>query len=144
VIEVEPSDFPPEFGDLLVLATDAGLTSASEAGGHAFIPFALVQSPSEGVELHRFAADTLEASIEAGREYLASSSGLQRAAFVWDGRVGGDEGPKTDAVLFQLHERGFDESLLFAQRYRPSRGLRRFKTIGDPMMLGAEPPLFTD
>ena len=47
------------------------------------------------------------------------------------------EGERSDAILVEGQERGQDESVGFAQRYRPGGRFKKFATIGNAAYSGS-------
>ena len=132
--EVPPSD---QLLDLVFAALDHGIESVQEGGP--LIPFALTEG-SDGRNLTRFVAETLEEGQQQARSHLRGQGATARAAIAYDGYLTVD-GERSDAVLVEGHERGQAASVTFAQRYRPGGRLRKFTTIGNAAFLGEGDPL---
>jgi len=123
---------------LVFLALDHGIDSVRASGGP-LIPFLMTQAGT-GVSLMRFAADTLEAGL-ANAEQAADSAGPKIIAYAIarDGflTVGGE---RLDAILVEAGERGDQTGFVFAQRYRPKKGLfGRFEVVGNAALAGEGP-----
>lgn len=111
-------------------------------GGGPLVPFALVAG-DKGVQVARFAADSLEEGVEGGRAVLASLSPEDghMAALAYDGYLTRD-GVRSDAVFVEAQQRGMVASASIAQRYRPSGGAPEL--LGNPADAGDVAPLLSD
>lgn len=122
----EPSE---ELMEVAFFALDHAVSSVSEGGP--LVPF-LLTAKGEERDLQRFVADTLEESLEEARD-AANGLGQEVGAYA----IGHDgyvtvEGEKFDALFIEAAERSDPEAVVLAQRYRPKKGLKKFKAIGNP------------
>ena len=123
--------------ELVFLALDHGIDSVTEGGP--LIPFALMET-SDGRELTRFAPGTLEAGQALAREHVRAA-GVDRAAIAYDGYLT-VQGDRADAVFVEAQERGQNDSIVFAQRYRPGGRFKKFTTIGNAAFVDSGESLF--
>jgi len=135
----DPESIDEELVDLALEALDHAAESVS-AGG-TLIPFAIEVINGEKT-LHRHVAETFEESVEMALLSLKGRGDLDAAVVAYDGYLTVD-GERTDAVFARVQACDQDSSLVFAQRYRPKRGLKRFKPLGNPAFLGDEESLFS-
>jgi hypothetical protein len=109
--------------------------------GETLIPMAMIASNGE-VDLVRYEADTLEASVDAAYESLGKRLlGDDLAALVFDSYATSPDSQRTDALVVELLLSGGQRAGAVIQRYRPpgtlADGLRPFELLGDPLV--AEP-----
>ncbi len=85
------------------------------------IPFVL-RAEGDNVELHRFAAETLEAGQEHAREFMRHVTPETTAvAMAYDGYLTVD-GARRDAVFVAAQAAGTNRSDLYAQQYEVGDG----------------------
>jgi hypothetical protein len=96
--------------------------------GSTLIPYVISETPV-GLELTRFASETLEGGREQAKAHAATSS-ADRVGVVYDGYLT-VEGERSDAIFVEAQERGTEPSVIFAQRYRPGKRFKKFQTIGN-------------
>lgn len=122
--------------ELAFLALDHGIESVRDGGP--LTPFLVAEIDGER-KLERFDADTLEEAL--GRaETAADALPFSAAAYAvaHDGFVT-VEGERTDAILVEAAERASERALVFAQRYRPKKLLRKATPIGNAALVGDAP-----
>jgi hypothetical protein len=127
------------FADLVFLALDHGVNSVRDDG--ALVPFIFYEKDGK-CSLHRYAADTLEESLQQAR--LASSrlpETVEAFAIAYDGFVTLKDN-KYDAIIVEAAEHGKSVGVKLAQRYHPKRFFRRFRTEGNPLSLGKYDSIF--
>jgi hypothetical protein len=125
----EPSD---KLAELVFFALDHGIDSVRDGGP--LVAFLLTEGC--GRHLARFATERIEQGVMEARRAVSSLDGsVNSYAIAYDGYVT-IEGTRFDAILVEAAERGSAAGFLFAQRYRPKKGLlRRFKVIGNAIFL---------
>jgi hypothetical protein len=122
------------FADLVFFALDHGVDSV-RAGGGPLTPFVVVEQDGKR-ELHRIVTERLEEGPRRAKEAVAGlPSSATAYAVAYDGYIT-LEGTRFDAVLVEASERGRPAGVRMAQRYAPKKLFRRFKTVGNPALLG--------
>ena len=118
---------------LIFVALDHGVDSVR--GGGPLVPFLMTEGREK--KLHRFVTERLEEGLAKAQEAASSLDATTSSyAIAYDGYVT-LEGAKYDAVLVEAGERGAATGFLFAQRYKPTKGLfSRFRTVGNAALLG--------
>lgn len=128
-----------ELTDLTSFALDHAVNSVSSGGP--LIPFVVVENV-QGRRLARFAAATLEEGVAQARNHLATADhgDARRLAVAYDGYLSIDGG-RWDAVYIEAQDTGTAQAFVFPQRYKPKARLRKFRSVGDAVSLGAVDPL---
>ena len=134
------TDSSEQLQDLAWQALDHAVNSLD--GGGPLIPFALVAS-DKGIQLARFAAESLEEGLEGGRAVLANLSPEEgnMVALAYDGYLTRDN-VRSDAVLVEAQQRGMLAAASIAQMYRPADGAPEL--LGNPADAGDVAPLFSE
>ena len=119
--------------ELVFLALEPRIDSVRSGGP--LIPFLITEGDEK--KLQRFAAERLEEGVAEAQAAASSlDAATQAYAIAHDGYIT-VEGTKYDAILVEAAERGSPTGFVFAQRYRPKKGLfRGLKTIGNAASLG--------
>lgn len=128
----------PDLEPLVFAALDHAIDSLRHAGGP-LTPF-VMRAEGKRVELHRFAAETLEAGQEHAREFMRDVPPATTAvALAYDGYLTVD-GVRRDALFVAVQAAGTSRSDLYAQQYE-IRG-PSIAAIGNPKHVAVdEPPL---
>ena len=131
----EQIDTSVEFNDFMFIALDHGVKSI-EDGASPLMPFAMTKSAGGEQTLQRFATQTLEAGVEAAKEYVErQKSDISIYAIVWDGFLTLNN-KKWDAVLVEAGEQGGEFGVLLAQRYEKKGILKkRNHPVGNPALI---------
>ena len=119
--------------ELVFLALDHGVDSVRNSGP--LIPFLLTEGDKK--DLQRFVTERLEEGVARAQEAASSlDADTQAYAIAHDGYIT-VEGARYDAILVEAAERGSPTGFLFAQRYKPKKGIfSNLKTIGNALFLG--------
>lgn len=126
--------------DLVDFAVD-GLDHAAEsviASGGPLTPFCRTEGVDGRRQQTRCVAETLEEGLEAAREKVRQSTGMQWALVAWDGYLTLD-GTRTDAVFVEASDAGNSQSIILAQRYVAGTTVHR---LGGVVLAGRGEPLF--
>jgi hypothetical protein len=132
--ELEPGE---RLLELINLALDHGIDSVRASGGP-LTPFLMTQGRGKPA-LRRFVTGSLERSREMAQEaagQLPKRTTLY--AMASDGYLSTGKG-RVDAILVEAGERKQATGFLFAQRYRPQRGKRKFAVVGKPAIVKQVP-----
>jgi hypothetical protein len=122
--------------DLVFPTLDHAIESVRDGGP--LIPFLITEANGQR-KLERFVAGTLEESLSRAEAAAAALPGSASAyGIAHDGFIT-VEGERFDAVLVEAAERSSSEALLFAQRYRPKKFLRKLATIDNAALIGDAP-----
>jgi hypothetical protein len=123
----EKMEMSQEFADLVFFALDHGINSIREGALAPFIVY--VQNGKRS--LHRYAADTFEASLVEARKAASHLPPTVSACVIaYDGNVTVN-GVKSDAIIVEGAEKGNPIGMKLAQRYNPKRFLKALKTVGN-------------
>lgn len=115
--------------ELIFKGLDHGIYSIKDGDGP-LIPFIMIDTNGE-IELKRFMAETIEASVAQAKKYLVDLiEKPELAIMAYDGFLT-VEGKKYDAILVNGFEKLDSKGHCFAQRYKPKKFLSRFKEIGN-------------
>jgi len=127
--------------EMIFFALDHGVGSV-QAGGP-LVPFVVTHDESAELPvLQRFLSETLETSLVEARRHCATvAADIKYCVLAYDGFVTVD-GSKNDAIMVEAFERGTEEAVCFAQRYKPKGFLRKFSVVGNAAFLGMSPALF--
>jgi hypothetical protein len=104
--------------------------------GELLVPLAIVER-GEKRELIRFEADTQEAAIAKGKAMMAElGKSVDAWAFARDGLLRDPEtGRAVDAVTIDFWAKGMESPANLIQRYEPFATRRKFRLLGEPMVL---------
>jgi hypothetical protein len=120
------------------LEVGVGTVRATDGGMHPFLMVPGEDKPS----YTRFVGESLEECLHNARQAAGRlADGVPAYAVAADGYLTADE-EKFDAVLVEGGERGCPVGFVFAQRYRPGEGRRKFKVIGRPTLVKEVPSRF--
>jgi hypothetical protein len=131
---------------LSLVETALGHALKSIEKGGPLVPFVL-SAVGEKLDIQRciVGADAtsvdLGASVEEAKK-LARSKPTDRVAVASDGRITGQDGIKSDAILVEAFESGSSFTLVVAQTYRPAGFLRKTKPVGPPAFVGRIEPMW--
>ena len=113
-------------------------------GGGPLIPIVIVETDGKH-KLHRFMGELLEECEKNAREFARKQRSANRVAVVVDGYVR-TASERWDALIAEASERGANQSIMIAQRYRESStGLGTplsTAPVGDQLIIGLGDPLF--
>lgn len=132
----------PELLDMVAFALDQGLDSLREGGP--LIPFIHFVDAVGEAQIERFMAQNFDDAIRKARTFVETRGDeLQRVTLVYDGYL---SDPQTrerhDAIFVQAFEAGAEESLLFAQTYRPVDDEEGFAVTDEPWYCGTQLAMF--
>jgi hypothetical protein len=116
--------------DVILVGLEHGIDSVRDGGP--LIPFVITERRGKRA-VARFAAETLEAGIDAGVAAIRADPPEPGdvAALVYDGYLTLPEGERFDAIYAEALD-GEGVVTVMAQAYRPKRFLRGLETIGEP------------
>lgn len=115
-----------------------------------FIPSVSVEDEAGERHLHLMVADRLEQAIDKAMVFADEVDTRSRVAVSYDGFVaidgavqwsafplGPSAGAQMNAIIVVARDRGSTEAqVVLAQRYKPKKPPRRFRTVGSPLFLG--------
>jgi len=135
--EHEPSD---QLLDLIFAALDVGIDTVRTTNG-GMHPF-LMTPGDDKPAFTRFVGDSMEDCVRMAHETAGQlPDDVPAYAIAADGYLPTDE-EKFDAIIVEAAERGDPVGFVFAQRYRPAKGKRKFEVLGRPALIKEVPSRF--